>query len=121
MAVIAVVSGQGHRLPETDLDESLTATSVKCAPVSHSEMGFAANSAGRTRYWDEQLMGIGIASKSTYATKLQDRHEALPLSEASAEAALPWRASLILAMLLSLALWAVIWAGVVSLASAVLG
>lgn len=91
------------------------------AGQSQRDGGSRRNSAGRTRYWDEELMGIGIASKSTHATEPRDLDEALPLSEASAEAALPWRASLILAMLLSLALWAAIWAGVVSLASVVLG
>jgi hypothetical protein len=68
-------------------------------------------------------MGVSMASKSTYATEPRDRHEALSPSESSPDAALPftWRAPLIVAMLVSLALWAAIWAGVVSLVSALLG
>ena len=69
-------------------------------------------------------MDAGIASKSAYLRRRDERGGELPPSEGLADAAalrLGRRASLMLALLLSLGLWAAIWAAVASLTSAILG
>jgi hypothetical protein len=68
----------------------------------------------------EELMNVGIASKSVWSAERRNLEDPWPPSAGSGSVVkvrFSTRASLILALLMSLGLWAAIWAVIASLSS----